>query len=137
MQHAHPEQVSVYIGYDESRAHRLIAGADVIAVPSRFEPCGLTQLYGQRYGTLPIVRSVGGLADTVVDARPPLRADDTASGFAFEAATSAAFEGCVLRALACWRNPNEWAQLMHHVMALDRSWDGPAQQYLALYARLV
>ena len=137
MQHAHPEQVSVYIGYDEGRAHRLIAGADVIAVPSRFEPCGLTQLYGQRYGTLPIVRSVGGLTDTVVDATPDQRAANRASGFTFEAATSAAFEGCVLRALACWRNPNEWAHLTRHVMALDRSWAGPAQQYLALYERLV
>ncbi len=136
MQHAHPEQVSVYIGYDEDRAHRLIAGADAIAVPSRFEPCGLTQLYGQRYGTLPIVRSVGGLADTVVDATPERRAEGTASGFAFEAATAAAFEGCVLRALACWRNPDQWANLMNHVMGLDRSWARPAQQYLALYAQL-
>ena len=65
------------------------------------------------------------------------RAANRASGFTFEAATSAAFEGCVLRALACWRNPNEWAHLMRHVMALDRSWAGPAQQYLALYERLV
>jgi starch synthase len=86
---AHPGRVHVHIGYDEARAHRLIAGADAIAVPSRFEPCGLTQMYGLRYGTLPIVRRVGGLADTVVDADEAALAAGTATGFSFGAATPA------------------------------------------------
>ncbi len=124
-QQAHPGRVHTFIGYDEARAHRLVAGADAIAVPSRFEPCGLTQMYGLRYGTLPIVRRVGGLADTVADG---------STGFAFDAATPAAFEQCVLRALAALRQPAQWRQFMQRAMAQPLSWDGPARQYLQLYA---
>jgi starch synthase len=125
---AHPGRVAVHIGYDEPRAHRMIAGADVIAVPSRFEPCGLTQLYGLRYGTLPIVRRVGGLADTVADA------DGVAqTGFAFDAATPAAFEASARRALALRAQPSAWQAVMARGMAQDLSWAGPARDYLALY----
>jgi starch synthase len=130
---AHPGRVHVHIGYDEARAHRLIAGADAIAVPSRFEPCGLTQMYGLRYGTLPIVRRVGGLADTVVDADEAALAAGTATGFSFGAATPAAFEACVQRALALHRQPTLWQALMRHAMAKELSWAGPAKDYLALY----
>lgn len=126
---AHAGRVHVHIGYDEARAHRLVAGADAIAVPSRFEPCGLTQMYGLRYGTLPIVRRVGGLADTVVDAEDPARA----TGFVFDAATPAAFERCVLRALQMRRDAGVWRALMARAMAQPQSWAGPAAQYLALY----
>lgn len=120
----HPGRVQVHIGYDEARAHRLVAGADVIAVPSRFEPCGLTQMYGLRYGTLPVVRRVGGLADTV---------KDEATGFVFDAATPAAFERAVQRALEAFRQPGRWQALMRSAMAERLSWDGPAREYLALY----
>ncbi len=130
---AHPGRVHVHIGYDEARAHRLIAGADAIAVPSRFEPCGLTQMYGLRYGTLPIVRRVGGLADTVVDADEVAMAAGTATGFSFSAATPAAFEACVQRAQALRRQPALWQALMRHAMAQELSWAGPAKDYLALY----
>ena len=130
---AHPGRVHVHIGYDEARAHRLIAGADAIAVPSRFEPCGLTQMYGLRYGTLPIVRRVGGLADTVVDADEVALAAGTATGFSFSAATPAAFEACVQRAQALRRQPARWQALMRHAMAQELSWVGPAKDYLALY----
>ncbi len=135
---AYPGRVAVYIGYDETRAHQLIAGADVIAVPSRFEPCGLTQLYGLRYGTLPLVRRVGGLADTVQDAQPAA-VDRVASGaagqtgFAFDAATPAAFEACVQRALALKADAPAWRAVMQRGMAQDLSWAGPAHAYLALY----
>ena len=132
-QQAHPGRVHVYIGYDEARAHRLIAGADVIAVPSRFEPCGLTQMYGLRYGTLPLVRRVGGLADTVVDASDAALAADTATGLVFDAATPAAFGRCVQRALALREQASVWQQLMARAMAQQLSWTGPAKGYAALY----
>jgi len=128
-----PGRVQVFTGYDEARAHRLIAGADAIAVPSRFEPCGLTQLYGLRYGTLPIVRRVGGLADTVVDASAAAVAEDRATGFVFDAASPQAFAQAVQRALEARRQPALWAQLRARAMAQQHSWEGPAREYLALY----
>jgi starch synthase len=135
--HAHPGQVAVRVGYDESLAHRLIAGADVILVPSRFEPCGLTQLYGLRYGTLPLVRRVGGLADTVVDADEGALRDGRATGFAFDAATPAALEAAIERALALYAQPQRWRALMFTAMAQDFSWDGAAERYLGLYRSLL
>ena len=129
---AHPRRVRVHVGYDEARAHRLVAGADAIVVPSRFEPCGLTQLYGLRYGTLPIVRRVGGLADTVVDASVP----GVATGFVFDAATPTALERCVLRAVALRRDADAWRAMMKTAMARPLSWQGPAREYLSLYASL-
>jgi starch synthase len=134
-QQMHPGRVHVHIGYDEARAHRLIAGADVIAVPSRFEPCGLTQMYGLRYGTLPVVRRVGGLADTVVDADAAGLAADLATGFVFDAATPKAFEQTVLRAADARRAPATWQRLMARAMAQRLEWAGPAREYLSLYAQ--
>ena len=130
---AHPGRVAVRIGYDEALAHRMIAGADAILVPSRFEPCGLTQLYGFRYGTLPVVRRVGGLADTVVDAAEGGRG----TGFAFDAATPEALGQAVMRCIAQWRRPEGWQALMRRAMAQDFSWDAAAAGYLALYADLL
>ena len=135
-QQAHPGRVHVYIGYDEARAHRLVAGADVITVPSRFEPCGLTQMYGLRYGTLPLVRRVGGLADTVADATPEALTNDHATGFVFDAATPAAFERCVQRAALLHRDAVAWRKVMVRAMAQPLSWQGPARDYMALYAEL-
>ena len=135
-QKAYPGRVAVHIGYDEPRAHQLIAGADVIAVPSRFEPCGLTQLYGLRYGTVPLVRRVGGLADTVCDAAPVGGAAADApdqTGFQFDVATPAALEACLQRALVLHRQPEAWQAVMLRGMAQDLSWAGPARDYLALY----
>jgi len=131
---AHPGRVHVHIGYDEARAHRLVAGADAIAVPSRFEPCGLTQLYGLRYGTLPVVRRVGGLADTVTDATPAAVAEGLATGFTFDAATPAAFASAVKRAVEARRDTVAWRALMATAMSLPLSWQGPARAYLDLYA---
>ena len=134
---AHPGQVAMRIAYDEAMAHRLIGGADVIMVPSRFEPCGLTQLYGLRYGTLPLVRRVGGLADTVVDATEEAVRAQRATGFAFDAATPAALEAAMTRAIQARRHPQTWQRLMATAMAQDFSWDGAAAQYMALYAGVV
>ena len=124
-QQAHPGKVHMHLGYDEARAHRLVAGADVIAVPSRFEPCGLTQMYGLRYGTLPVVRRTGGLADTVADGK---------TGFVFDEATPAALRGAVERALVTKRDSAAWAALQRQAMGRDLSWAEPAKQYLQLYA---
>jgi starch synthase len=134
---ANPGAVSVRIGYDEAFAHRLVAGADAILVPSRFEPCGLTQLYGLRYGTLPVVRRVGGLIDTVVDATDEAVQADRATGFSFDAATPAALDGALQRAIATYAQPARWKQLMARAMAQDFSWEGAAQKYMALYRDLV
>ncbi len=125
-----PGRVSLHVGYDEARAHRMIAGADLIAVPSRFEPCGLTQLYGLRYGTVPLVRRVGGLADTVSDGEPRQQ-----TGFVFDAATPAAFEACVKRALLLKRDAAAWRAVMLRGMSQDLSWAVPARKYLNLYAQ--
>ena len=105
----------------------------MILVPSRFEPCGLTQMYGLRYGTLPLVRRVGGLADTVVDASDARRA----TGFVFDAATPAALEQALERAIALYRQPRAWQALMRRAMAQDFSWEAAATSYLALYAKAV
>jgi starch synthase len=129
---AHAGRVQVWIGYDEARAHRVVAGADVIAVPSRFEPCGLTQMYGLRYGTLPLVRRTGGLADTVDDI-PPGGAQATGTGFVFDAASPAAFAGAVQRAARLRQQRGDWSAAMARAMARPLSWAGPARQYLALY----
>ena len=134
---AHPEAVAVRIGYDEAFAHRLIAGADAILVPSRFEPCGLTQLYGLRYGSLPVVRRTGGLADTVVDASDHAIAADRATGFSFDAATPAALDGAIQRAIAAYADAPRWRRLMLRAMAQDFSWRGAAQKYMALYQGLL
>ncbi len=124
---AHPGRVAVRITYDETLAHRLIAGADAIAVPSRFEPCGLTQLYGLAYGTLPVVRRVGGLADTVVDATAEHLADGSATGFQFDIASSQALEGALERMVALYRRPDAWQRVMRTAMAQDFSWDHAAR----------
>jgi starch synthase len=121
------------VGYDEARAHRLVAGADVIAVPSRFEPCGLTQLYGLRYGTLPLVRRVGGLADTVIDADDAAQAEGRATGFVFDAATPRALLQAVWRARTLWQQRGAWQRLMRQGMGQDLSWQQPAREYLQLY----
>ena len=132
-QQAHPGRVRVHIGYDEARAHRLVAGADAILVPSRFEPCGLTQMYGLRYGTLPIVRRVGGLADTVRDRGD---SDEAANGFVFDAATPHALERAVLRAAALRTDAKAWNARMAQAMSEPLSWAVPAREYRLLYERL-
>ena len=130
---AHPGRVAVRTRYDEPLAHRMIAGADAMLVPSRFEPCGLTQLYALRYGTVPLVRRVGGLADTVVDATPDAVATDRATGFMFGPATSGALEQAVAQTVHAYRQPALWRQLVLRRMAQNLSWDVAARQYLALY----
>jgi starch synthase len=129
---AHPESVAVRIGYDERTAHMLQAGADAVIVPSRFEPCGLVQMYGLRYGTLPVVRRTGGLADSVVDAGPHARAEK-GTGFVFAEPTAAALSDALSRALDAYRDAAAWTRLQRNAMAQDVGWDLAAEKYAALY----
>ncbi len=108
---AHPGRIALRIGYDEALAHRIEAGADIFLMPSRFEPCGLNQMYSLRYGTVPVVRNVGGLADTVVDATPEALADGSANGFSFSGADAAALVGAARRALAARADAPLWTRL--------------------------
>ncbi len=133
----HPGRVAVRLGYDEAFAHQMMAGADAMLVPSRFEPCGLTQLYALRYGTVPVVRRVGGLADTVVDAHEDSLRQDTATGFKFGPATAEALGRTLLRAIQAYHQPAVWGQLMQRGMAQNFSWGPVAQQYLGLYRSAV
>jgi starch synthase len=133
---AHPQSVAVRIGYDEELSHRLIAGADVILVPSRFEPCGLTQLYGLKYGTLPLVRKVGGLADTVVDSSLENIGDGLATGFVFESFDSAGISAALRRAFALYRRRDDWQAVQQHGMQQRFDWEAAAAQYLTLYQQI-
>jgi starch synthase len=133
---AMPENVSISFGYDDALSHRIIAGADVVAVPSRYEPCGLTQLYGLRYGSLPVVHAVGGLADTVVDANEANLLADRATGFTFVSATEAALHATIHRAQRLFADTPRWQQVMRRAMAQDFSWDEAAVRYLDLYHQL-
>lgn len=129
----HPDRLAVRIGYDEGLAHRIEAGADVFLMPSRFEPCGLNQMYSLRYGAVPIVRRVGGLADTVVDARAPTLADGSATGIVFDEASPEALLGAVARALELYKSKRAWRTLAMEGMRQDFSWRKSAHEYVALY----
>lgn len=132
----YPSQVGVQLGYHEAFSHRIIGGADVIMVPSRFEPCGLTQLYGLKYGTLPLVRRTGGLADTVTDSSLENLSDGIASGFVFEDATAGALQRAIRRAFVLWSRPALWRYVQRQAMGLDFSWHVAARAYQSLYQRL-
>jgi starch synthase len=133
---AHPGRVALRIGHDEALAHRIIAACDVFLMPSRYEPCGLTQMYSQRYGTVPVVRRTGGLVDTVVDATPETLRDGTATGIHFETADAGGVAWGLTRALELRRQPRRWRALQRAGMARDFSWRRVAGEYLALYRRL-
>jgi len=105
-------------------------------MPSRFEPCGLNQMFGQRYGTPPIAHATGGLRDTIVDASPATLTDGSASGFLFHEATPEAFWEAIQRAAAAWREPAFWRALQKNGMAKNFGWDASAREYARLYAQL-
>jgi starch synthase len=131
---AHRGEVGCIVGYDENLAHQIQAGADAILVPSRFEPCGLTQLCAMRYGAIPIASKVGGLADTIVDV------DATgvpATGLHFFPVTREALEAALQRAAALWSDPRRWRQLQSNGMRTDVSWAEPARDYATLYSALL
>jgi starch synthase len=123
---AHPEKVGIRIGYDEALAHKIEAGADIFLMPSLYEPCGLSQIYSLHYGAVPVVRSTGGLDDTI----------DERTGFKFREYTGEALMAAVRAALARFRDKKRWAAMMREGMRRDYSWNASAAQYLELYRRL-
>jgi len=132
----HPEQFAVRIGFDDELAHLLEAGADIFLMPSRFEPCGLNQMYSLRYGTPPVVRKTGGLADTVIDCNETTIAAGTANGFVFDEAAPRALLEAIMRAVSAWHDQRLWRKIQRHGMAQDFSWSGAADAYAAIYAEL-
>jgi starch synthase len=131
----HPERVSVFVGYDETRAHLIEAGCDAFLMPSRFEPCGLNQMYSLRYGTVPIVHHTGGLADTVLDATDAGLAAGTANGFLFNDPNPDGLWYAVEQALRMHQErPDQWRQLMLAGMRTDLSWQASARRYVEFYA---
>ncbi|XKH00858.1 glycogen synthase GlgA [Marinobacter nauticus] len=130
-----PGQLALTLGYDERMAHRITAGADLFLMPSKFEPCGLNQMYSLRYGTIPVVHGVGGLNDTVFD--PTEAPRDTANGFVFRRPTADALMAAIGRALQAREKPDTWQQLQQNGMGVDYSWKSRAQEYLQLYRNLM
>jgi starch synthase len=118
-----PKKLAVRIGYADALSHRIEAGSDMFLMPSRYEPCGLNQIYSLRYGTVPIVRATGGLADTV----------DSGTGFLFEEFAGYALQGAVTRALQAYSNRTAWTERILRGMAKDYSWNASAQAYRELY----
>ncbi len=128
----YPTQVGVHIGFDEARAHRIEGGADLFLMPSRFEPCGLNQMYSSRYGTIPLVRAVGGLADTVENLDV---ATGEGTGFAFEEYSPEALLRTLTWALATYQDRKQWRRMQVAGMARDFSWDRSAREYVKVYGR--
>ena len=130
---ANPDQIGVYIGYNEALAHKIEAGSDCFMMPSRFEPCGLNQLYSLRYGTVPIVTDVGGLSDTITDVRHSQRKKAQATGIKLSAINATALYDAFQQAYALYQQPEQWNTLIHNGMTQSFNWQTSAKHYLALY----
>jgi len=130
---AHPGRVGVRIGFDEALSHLLFGGADAVLVPSRFEPCGLTQLYGLRYGCVPVVSRVGGLADTVIDANAAALEAGVATGIQFSPVTVPALSAAIARAAELFADHEAWASMQSAGMRADLSWTRRAAAYAAVF----
>lgn len=133
---AHTGAIHAHVGFSEALAHRIEAGADAFLMPSRFEPCGLNQMFAQRYGTPPVVRATGGLRDTVVDCTQATLADGTATGFSFETLDVDSLVGAVQRAIDAWHQPATWRRLQRNGMRRDFGWTASARRYAELYEGL-
>lgn len=133
----HPGRIGVRLGYDEAASHRLQGGGDAILIPSRFEPCGLTQLYGLAYGCVPIVSRTGGLADTVIDANPAALAAEVATGIQMNAVSHNALAMAISRAVELYAQPATWKRLQKNGMQADFSWGASGAAYAALYRQLI
>jgi starch synthase len=133
---AHPSQVAARIGYSEPLAHRMMAGGDMLLMPSRFEPCGLTQFYAFRYGTVPVAHATGGLADTLVDTGYDTLMTGKANGFVFEHCNVGAFQWAVERAVGLYAKKDQWAKIVKACIAQDFGWGRSAALYRDLYKAL-
>jgi starch synthase len=134
---SHPGAMAVQIGFHEGLAHLIEAGADIFLMPSRFEPCGLNQMYSQLYGTPPVAHATGGLVDTIVDCTEENLAEGTATGFLFTDATAEDLADAVARAVELYRQPDAWRRIQLAGMSRDFSWRASARRYLELYQSLV
>jgi starch synthase len=134
---SNPDQISASIGYDEKLAHQIQAGVDALVVPSRFEPCGLTQLCALRYGAVAIVSRVGGLADTVIDADEAAIAGGKATGLQFGPVTVENLAGAIRRAAALFNDKPVWRSIQKKGMTVDVSWRNSARRYADLYRQIV
>jgi starch synthase len=130
---ANPGKLAVVTGYNETLAHEIQAGVDALLVPSRFEPCGLTQLCALRYGAIPVVARTGGLADSVVDANQAALATRAGTGIVFSPVTSEALVHAIERVVKLRSIPTKWRAMQRRAMRQDVGWAGPAAQYAALY----
>lgn len=133
----HPGKVSIIVGYDEGLSHLVQGGADVMLVPSRFEPCGLTQLYGLRYGCIPLVSRVGGLNDTIIDANEAAIEAGVATGVQFAPADATGLADGIRRTIELFADRKAWTKMQRRAMKSDVSWDRSAQKYADLYAKLL
>jgi starch synthase len=133
----YPQQVACHIGYDEGLSHRIMAGVDLFIMPSRFEPCGLNQMYGLRYGTPPVVNHTGGLADSVIDSNADTLKQGTANGFVMHHAHADELKRCIKQALDYYQQAEIWQQIQQNGMALDLAWTQSAQRYVALYQQML
>ncbi|WP_424988261.1 glycogen synthase GlgA [Microbulbifer sp. S227A] len=133
----HPGHVGAIIGYDEALSHQMQGGADAILIPSRFEPCGLTQLYGLRYGTLPVVARTGGLADTVIDANDAALQAGCATGIQFSPISAPGLDQAIARACELFAEPRVWAAMQRRAMRHPVGWDQSARAYLDLFTALL
>ena len=132
----YPGRVGLRIGYDEKLSHRMFAGGDAVLVPSRFEPCGLTQMYGLRYGTVPLVAAVGGLADTVIHANPAAVSAGVATGITFHPTDATALATALRQLIGLYANPALWAKVQRNAMKQDVGWGHSAAAYAQLYTEI-
>jgi len=128
LQARHPDKLRVDTAFSDAKEHALVAGADLLLMPCQYEPCGLTQMRAQRYGTLPLVRFVGGLADTV---------ENGVTGFVFRAYDPGAFVACAIRALRTYQDRAAWTGMVRTAMARDFDWERSEERYLAVYGRVM
>jgi starch synthase len=134
LEHKYPDKIKAYITFDDVLAHRIEAASDVFLMPSRFEPCGLNQMYSLKYGTVPLVREVGGLADTVVDFDP---STGEGTGFVFKEYTADALVSTLKRAVDTYSRRRVWTKIMKSAMLQDFSWKRSAERYAELYAEMI
>ena len=133
----YPQSVAARLEFDDGLAHRIEAGADIFLMPSRYEPCGLNQLYSLKYGTIPVVRATGGLADTIVDASDEALAAGTATGFVLRDSSGLALAEALRRAIAAYERPEVWQDLVRTAMSQDWSWNESAKKYVDLYRKTI
>jgi starch synthase len=133
----YPDRVWVQIGFDEALARQIYSALDIFLMPSRYEPCGLSQLYALRYGSIPIVHATGGLVDTVRDATPSSLEQGTATGFHFRPFEPAKIVDALARAREAFRAPEIWSRLVDRAMSEDWSWDKSAVRYEEIYERAI